>query len=490
MLFLRRSLTGVLMMALTVGLLGWAGNAVWVAVQASLSDEPSGRPARETVLAVNLVRVEPGVAVPVLETFGEIRSRRTLELRASAEGRVMSLSDTFQNGGRVAAGDLLLQLDPAEAEAALATARADLAEAEADRRDAITGAGLAADDLAVAREQADLRAQALTRQTDLLERGVGSATAVETAALAAAQERASVVSRRQALAQAEARVEQADAGIERARIARAEAERLLADTELRAGFDGVLSDVAVVAGGLVGRNEALARLVDPDALEVAFRLSTSQYARLLDDGRLRPSPVEVSGGSGLIATGRIDRESPTVADGETGRLVYARLDGTAGLRPGDIVTVRVAEPALDNVAILPALAVDAAGTVLRPDADMRLVEVAVEVARRQGDSVLVRAPDLAGADIVAERTPALGAGIRIRPLGQAEREAPRAASTGPGTGEVMLTLTEDRRARLVGFLESGGGGMSDRDRARLLALLAQDQVPAEAVKRLEDRMGS
>lgn len=488
MLFLRRSLTGVLLMALTIGALAWAGQAVWFATRDMLNREARGMPAREIITAVNLVTLTSATEVPLLETFGEIASRRTLEVRAAAEGRILELSPDFENGGRVEQGEVLFRIDPAEAEAALAVARADLAEAEADLNDARTNAGLAQDDLDVAIEQSDLRAQALHRQTDLQDRGVGSAAAVETAALDAAQARQQVVSRRQALAQGEARVAAAETTVDRAHIAQTEAQRVLQDTEYRARFSGVLSEVSVVEGGLVSRNEALGQLVDPDALEVAFRLSTGQYARLLEGGRLTDASVTVvidAGGYQLYAEGRIERESATVAEGQTGRLVFARLEEAPGFRPGDIVTVRIDEPALEGVARLPALALDGSGTVLAPDADMRLVEHPVELMRRQGDTVLVRAPDLEGAQVVAQRTPMLGAGLKVRPL--QETPQPRTASV-EAAEEELVELDPDRRAQLIAYVE-GNRRMDDEMRARMIAVLEQDRVPAEMVRRLETRMG-
>ena len=82
------------------------------------------------------------------------------------------------------------------------------------------------------------------------------------------------MARRQALALAEARIDQAATRLTRAGIALAEAERNLADTTLEAPFDGTLSDTAVVEGGLIAANERLADLIDPDDLEVSFRVST------------------------------------------------------------------------------------------------------------------------------------------------------------------------------------------------------------------------
>ena len=94
------------------------------------------------------------------------------------------LSDKVEEGGSVDAGDVLVRIDPAEAQSALDTAQADLTEAEADLRDAERALGLAADEITAAEDQSRLRANALARQQDLLERGVGSTAAVETAELA------------------------------------------------------------------------------------------------------------------------------------------------------------------------------------------------------------------------------------------------------------------------------------------------------------------
>lgn len=283
-LYLRRALTGVLLMALTAGLAGWAVVSVLQAVGARMAEEAPGRPARETVLAVNTVRIAPGPETPVLTVFGEIQSRRTVELRAAAGGTVASLSPTFVEGGRVAAGAELLAIDPVAAEAVLALARADLADAEAELRDARRTVGLSAEELAVSEEAAELRAQSLSRQNDLQGRGVGSAASVEEAALAASSARQAVVQRRQALAAAEAAIDLAGTRLTRARVALAEAERALTETRVTAPFEGTLAEVAPIEGGRVAAGEVLARLVDADALEVAFRLSTAQYARLLGEG--------------------------------------------------------------------------------------------------------------------------------------------------------------------------------------------------------------
>ena len=368
------------------------------------------------------------------------------------------------------------------------TARAALSEAEAEVRDAERGLALARDELLAAEEQARLRDQALARQRNLLDRGVGTEAAVEDAELAAASARQAVLARRQSIAQAEARIDRASTALDRQKIVLAEAERRLADTEVHAQFAGVLSDVTVVEGGLVSPNERLARVIDPDSLEVSFRLSTSQYARLLgDDGRLRDLPVSISldvMGADIVAEGRISRESAAVGEGQTGRVIYARLDGAPGFRPGDFVTVRIAETPIGGVASLPSAAVDAGGRVLVVGREERLEEAAVEVLRRQGDAVIVRAAGLEGRDIVAERTPLLGAGIKVRPVAPRVPGAPAAAPEEPE----MVLLDPERRARLVAFIE-GNSFMPAEAKERVLAQLREDMVPATMVARIEERMG-
>ncbi|MBT8408788.1 MAG: HlyD family efflux transporter periplasmic adaptor subunit, partial [Alphaproteobacteria bacterium] len=456
----------------------------WQALETRWSDDPQRRPARERVFAANVVTIQPETIQPVLTTFGEVRSRRTLELRAASGGEVIWLSDKVEEGGSVEAGDVLVRIDPAEARSALDTARADLAEAEADLREAERAIGLAADEITAAENQARLRANALSRQNDLLERGVGSTAAVETAELALSSADQALLSSRQAQAAAEARVDQAKTALLRRQIALAEAERRLADTEIEAEFTGVLNNVGIVEGGLVSSGETLAELIDPTALELSFRLSTPQYTRFLNEsGRLEGAEVIASIdilGVDLEAKGKVSRESAAVGEGQTGRLLFARLDAAPGFRPGDFVSVRIKEPPLDRVARLPATAVDAAGTVLVVGEEERLEVASVDLLRREGDDVIVRARGLAGREIVAERTPLLGAGIRIRPIRPGNAEAPDEPE--------LLALDEERRAKLVAFVEANQF-MPAEAKARVLGQLKQEKVPARIVERIESRMG-
>lgn len=485
MRFLRRSMIGIFLLSMTLALFAWAGQMVYSAVQTRINAEPRSFPQRERVLSVNVVTITPETITPELTVFGELRSRKTLDLRPSVGGTVLETADAFVEGGAVQAGDLLLRLDPVDAQSALDRLAADLSDAEAESRDATRALTLAQDELTAAEDQILLRETALTRQRDLLQRGVGSTAAVETAELAVSTARQAVLSRRQSIASAEARIDLAATRLSRVRINLAEAERALADTEIRAAFDATLADVTVTDGGRVTANERIAQLIDPTQLEVTFRVSTSQYARLLNaDGTLLRAPLRVTldvSGVDLSATGTITREGAAVGDGLTGRIIFATLDTAVGFRPGDFVTVAIDEPALENVARLPATAISANGALLVLDDENRLREVPVTLLRRQGNNVIVSAPQLTGQSVVAERSPLLGAGIRVNPI------VPGGVAATPAEPET-IALDADRRARLVAFVTESR--MPDEAKTRILSQLEQDQVPSDVVTRLESRMGS
>ena len=468
---------------MTLGLLAYAAQLIGGAVQDRMGKENRARPAQERVFAVNVIRAEIGAETPVLKTFGEVKSRRTLELRAAIAGRVIELSEQFVDGGAVMAGDVLMRIDPANAQSTVSRVQADIADAQADGRDATRALALAKDEQLAAQEQADLRAKAQQRQSDLLARGVGTAAAVEVAELAASSARQAVLSRRQAVTQAEARIDQATSALLRAEIALADATRGLADTTLIAPFDGKLSAPSVVAGRLVGTNERLAELIDPDALEVSFRVSTAQYARLLDlSGDILGAEVTVIldvAGVDLTATGHINRASAGAGEGQTGRLIFAKLNDSVGFKTGDFVQVQVQEPPVENVVRLPSSALDASGTVLVLGSEDRLESIDVELIRRQGDDILVRGRGLEGRDVVEARSPLLGAGIVVKPL-RGVNEIPAAPS--------MVELTDERRAKLVAFIE-GNTRMPAAAKARVLAQLGEAQVPTSMVERIEGRMG-
>jgi multidrug efflux pump subunit AcrA (membrane-fusion protein) len=486
MRFFRRSLTGLFIFALTLGLLAMAANTLRSAYITRSAQNTPARPPAERVFSANLTLATPAPFTPVITAYGETLARRSLELRSPRPGTVLSLGQGIGDGAAVTAGQLILTLDPADATTTRDLARSDLARAEGEVRDAAAALTLATADVAAAQTQADLRATALARQRDLEQRRASTTAAVETAALAASAADQAVLSRRAALQQATARVDQATTALTRQKITLNETERALRDTKLFAAFTGVLSDFTTVPGRILATNERVADLIDPTALEVSFRLSTAQFSRLLDaNGTLSPAPLTASldvSGADITATGQIDRAGAAVGAGQTGRLLYATLTAAPGFRPGDFVTIRISEPTLPRAIALPATALGADNTVLALTDDDRLQSIPVQLLRRSGDDVLLAPDGIANREIVRERSPLLGAGIKINPI--------RSTDTAPTNPDqaALITLTPERRAALIAYV-TANTRMPDDAKTRILAQLAADQVPARVIERLESRMG-
>ena len=484
MRFLGRGLIGLLLFSLALGLLGLAGNTIKIAVQDRVNKEPRAQKARERTFTVKVVPAEVTSMNPTLNAFGEIQSRKTLDLRMAAGGQIQELSTNFVEGGSVNSGELLIRLDDSNYQSAVDLAENNLIDAENEVSESGRNLSFSKDELAAAEEQEELRLRALKRQQDLVKRGVGTAAALENAELAASAATQAVLSRKAAVDQAKNRGAQAETRLVRAELALNDAKRKLEDTVLYAEFSGLLSGVSLVKGGIVSANERLGQLIDPEVLEVSFKISTQQYTRLLDDnGDLLKAPVSIAltnTDQGLTADGVIIRDSASVAKGQTGRQVYAKLTKSVGFKPGDFVAVKVEEPTLNWVVALPATALDASNSVLLLGEGERLEEAQVKLMRRQGNEVIVRSRDLTGKEIVAQRTPVLGAGIKVKPIRSGEENK---------VAEVeMLELTEERRAKLISAIESNGY-IPKSAKKRIIGQLTQPKVPADVVARIESRMG-
>lgn len=484
MRFLGRGLIGLLLFSLALGLLGLAGNTIKVAVQDRMNQEPRSQKARERTFAVKVVPAEVTSINPTLNAFGEIQSRKTLDLRMAASGQIQELSTNFVEGGSVKSGELLIRLDDSDYQTAVDLAENNLIDAKNEVMESARNLSFSKEELAAAEEQEKLRLRALTRQKDLVERGVGTAAALENAELSASGATQAVLSRKAAVDQAKNRGAQADTRLVRAELALKDAKRKLEDTKLYAEFSGLLSGVSLVKGGIVSANERLGQLIDPEVLEVSFKISTQQYTRLLNDnGELLKAPVSVAltnTEQGLNADGVIIRDSASVAKGQTGRQVYAKLTKSVGFKPGDFVAVKVEEPTLNWVVKLPSTALDSSNKVLLLGEGERLEEAQVKLMRRQGNEVIVRSRDLSGKEIVAQRTPVLGAGIKVKAIRSGEENE---------VAEVeMLELTEERRAKLISAIETNGY-IPKTVKERIIGQLTQPKVPADVVARIESRMG-
>ncbi|ADZ69647.1 Secretion protein HlyD [Polymorphum gilvum SL003B-26A1] len=500
MRFLLRGLIGLGLFAVMVAAIGYGA---WELRTALETRDVAGRMRPdERVYAANVARLDPVSVQPTIVAYGQVRSWRTLQIRATSQGPLVAMADKFRDGAAVKAGDLLVRIDPSDAQAKLFDAQAALADAQAEKAEAEEAIGSAEQELEATRQQVDLRTQAFNRQKQLMEKGYSTMAQVEQEQLSLASIQQTLSNRQQAVITARKRIERMEFAVRRAEIALAEAERVLAETTLLAPFDGLLDNVDATLGRRVSPNEALAELIDPSALEVRFTVSTAQFSRLIDaDGRLLSAAVSATlqlGERVVKVPGRLDRAAAVVGEGEAGRTLFASLEtsGDTVLRPGDFVTVSIAEPRLDNVARIPAAAATEDGRILVVEEGDRLSEVTLRILRRQGDDLIVAGAPF-GMDYVTQRQPQLGAGLKVRPRRNEPADAapalaggrapdPRAGQEGQETVE-LVSLDPERRAALIARLTESR--MPEDRKVRLLEALNQPEVSRSLVERLEAGIG-
>ena len=253
---------------------------------------------------------------------------REVALRAHVAGPVMAVSDRFVDGGAVVAGAVLVTIDPFDAtqnvverEASLAEARSRLAETAARL---VAERGLAAED----RRQVEIFERDVARRESLLGNAV-SEKGLDEARLALSRGRVQKIQREQAVATLEAGIGQSEAVISGLRASLARARRALADTELKAPFDGTLADTDAQPGERLAVGDRVGRLIDPSRLEARFHVSGAQFGRAFaDPTTVLGAPAEVIWRTGDTArrfAAIIDRIDSEIDPASGGVTVYARL---------------------------------------------------------------------------------------------------------------------------------------------------------------------
>ncbi|MEP4031776.1 HlyD family efflux transporter periplasmic adaptor subunit [Roseibium polysiphoniae] len=500
MRFLTRGLIGLVLLAIMASTIGYGVYRVSTAMN---QEEARRRPpVQERTYAVNVSSLTSETVAPITTAYGQVESWRSLEIRASSEGQLVGVAAKFRDGAAVKGGELLVRIDPADAQSELLDAQAAQADAEAHKAEAEEAIVVAEQELVAAEKQLELRRQALDRQTQLREKGYSTMVQVEQEQLSVAALEQALSNRLQSVITSRKNVERMELGVARARIAVQDAERTLEETTITAPFSGTLDQVNATLGRRVSSSETLAVLIDPTALEVKFSVSTQQFSRFLDDaGRLIQVPVEAQldlGDRVVSVPGTLDRAAAVVATGEAGRTLFASLDVDADtpLRPGDFLTVKLEEPALENVAVIPASAASEDGRILVVDEEQRLGTAQARVLRRMGDQLVVTDVPF-GQLYVRERLPHLSAGLKVTPrVVGTPGEAPEAAQTsqggpkpasGPAAPEDLVTLEPDRRDALIARLSESR--MPEERKARLINILNQPKVPSEVLERIENGRG-
>lgn len=421
----------------------------WMVTGALIGDgSGEGGPVRqrpETVYAVSAADVAVGENRATLRAFGEIVAAEAAELRVASPGEVVDMAENLAVGERVSAGTALVTIDPFEYEGALREARAQLAEAVARLDEADARIAMEESALRRAEEQLELAARDLERAEELVRSGNITDRGVDDRRLVVSQRGAMVEQARYTLEAERARQAQMRASVDRLEWAVERAERALADTVLRAPFDGIIRAENAAMGRILAANDVAVALIRADALDVRFVLSDERYGRLLAGGSLIGAPITVAwriGDVPLKYSATIRRVAADIERDTGGVAVYARLqlpgDGVHP-RPGAFVEVAVPGNLHGDSVRLPSAAVHG-DHVFVIAADDRLERRDVRILVTDGEDVIVRGALAEGEAVVTTRLAEVGEGVRVRrvelapdaPGGATATAAPPAAADAAG----------------------------------------------------------
>jgi membrane fusion protein (multidrug efflux system) len=256
-------------------------------------DSQGARSSRALSVATYIVR--PAVFSETISATGTLRADEAVELQAESGGRVVAIN--FDEGTRVRKGDLLLKLNdaPLRATLARATQKRELAQAQE-------------------RRLSTLVAQKLVTQYEY-----------------------------EAI-RSEVRVQEAEIELAQAQIA---------ETEIRAPFDGVVGLRFVSLGAFVNANTRIATLQQLDRLKIDFTVP-EKYA-----AKIRPgNPVTFRTADGQQYQGEIYAVDPRI-DSATrtvlGRAVCRNDHGR--LLPGAFASVEIRLEELKDALLIPAQAI-------------------------------------------------------------------------------------------------------------------------------------
>ena len=379
--------------------------------------EVAAAPETEPIWSVRAATVERRDHQPTLDLYGELVAGREVLIRPKVAGEVIDASTKLREGGRFAKGEVMLQIDPFDYQAAIDDLRAQTAEAEARRDELLANRATEQMMLTLDKEQLALISRDVERFERLSDSRATSEKALDDARIALSRQIGTVGQREQAIIVLDARLAQQRAAIERLAVAQRRAERDLADTAIEAPFAGVIANVDAEIGQQLGANDVIARLIDDRSLEISFQIADTDFGRLWQTGLIgrKVTGNWRLGTSTFTLPATIERVIPTIDPASGGVTVYASLDDShddVPLRPGAFIEVDMLDHLYEDVVELPASALFDKSTVYVIEDD-RLRAETVDLVATSGDQVLIATDIADGVSVLTSRLAEVGPGLRV-----------------------------------------------------------------------------
>jgi RND family efflux transporter MFP subunit len=490
--FLLRSFLGLIILSITLGFLIFGSFVLIEALKKRSEKSDNRRFQKERVFAVNVETLNKQIASPKILSYGEIYSKRMLEIRPLVSGRLDYVSEKFVEGGYVKSGDILFRLNQKDYLNELEIAEIDLEDTKAQLSEAISKLDYANLEFEVSESQLNLRKNALDRQTQLAESGLITSSQLENTQLAYSSSKQQFLNKQNLVKSSKNAIDKLKIQLKRRSISIDKAKRNLDETEIKAPFDGIIASVNILPGSVINKNEKLGTLLDPNSLEVMFNLSANEFARVIDkDGKLLNLDITAYlklSNNDIPFSGKIERINPEIMNIGSGRKLFAsiNLGENKTLRPGDFVVLEIKEPSLKNITVLPSSAVTIDGKIFILEEDNRLKEIEVTILRRQGNEVIVSGAPT-DKEYVMQRSPQLGNGLKIKPLRKKDREISN--SVNLSKNNELVTISPEKQKKLINILDKLDR-MPKSVKDRLYEEINSGKIKAKTLKRLEKNLGN
>jgi membrane fusion protein (multidrug efflux system) len=379
-------------------------------------------------------------SVPIYNEFvARTEAIQTVEIRARVEGVLEQV--LFKQGSEVKEGQTLFVIERAPYDAALQSAKAQLAKAQADLTGALEQVQVLKARAQLAQQRASLgkarqdvaRLRPLAKERAVPQQDLDSAVAAEEVAAAGVQ--AAEATLKDTELQQKIMTLQARAAVESAKAAVTQAELNLGYTTIRAPISGIIGLLNVDKGNLVGRGETtqLATMSSIDPMRVTFASSELDYLRQIkkqvrdeksgqEDATSPPLELILADGSIYPSRGEATSVDRALDPKTSTILVYAEFPNPDKmLRPGQFGRVRFPTEQISDAVLLPQRAVQevqGTKTVLVVGQDNKVALRTISVSDRVDQFYVVSKGLKPGERVIVEGQQKARPGMQVMPTTQ------------------------------------------------------------------------
>ena len=339
--------------------------AIAIAASAALvaaKPDPEKKEAVEVARNIRVVKAHQSQVTLSIETQGTVEAKQVIDLVPQVSGQVVFVSEKFVAGGQFKKGELILRLDPRDYQYEVTTAESRVTESRQVQVRELAEAALAKSEWAL----------------------LGEGDASE------------LTLRKPQLADAEAKLRASEANLRKAQLN-------LERSEIRAPFDGLLSEKSIDLGQFLSPGTKIGKYYSTDIFEIRLPLSSRDLSQFDIAQFYTGNPdmnVTFTGefaGQKSVWHGKVMRTEGVIDRRTRILFIVAQLkgdqllsvDGKMPISIGQFVTAKIEGKTFDNVFQLPRDVLRQGNMVLVVNKDDKLDTRIVNVVESNRDFVVI-----------------------------------------------------------------------------------------------------